>query len=492
MATLKKDNKIIVYPVDSNSRVQGSIFIENDVAYTCTLNQTDLETNKNKFYIMQLIQNSGKYTHFIRYGRTGEVGKISYNDYTTKESAIAAFTKQFKSKTGNTWNTEFKYKEGKYFMAKVEYEAKEEIKKPKTDVKSKLDDRVQTLIKLISDVETMNKSLVELNVDPKKMPLGKIGDDQIAQANTLLTEINGIVKNEDVTTDDVESKLTKLCSKFYTLIPYATAGRSKPPLINDKDLVSKFTELLEELKNLVVAVKIINGGNNDGTKHACDAIYDQLNTEIKPLDKNSKEWQYIIDYINNTQGPTHKFKIDVMDIYDIERKGEKEQFDKVRKEVGNVQLLWHGSRIVNFASIMQKGLLLNPESLGVYVSGKMFGQSIYLASCHTKSVGYCATEVSNGIGAMLLCEAALGKPLMKINADYYISDKTMKKEGTNSTWGQGKWTQSGGVKIGDTLIPNGKLTKANVNATLLYDEHMIYSQTQVHQKYLVLFKKHAL
>ena len=48
-------------------------------------------------------------------------------------------------------------------------------------------------------------------------------------------------------------------------------------------------------------------------------------------------------------------------------------YDKFSKDISNKTLLWHGSRVTNFCSIMQKGLLLNPDSLGVPIAGKMFG-----------------------------------------------------------------------------------------------------------------------
>jgi predicted DNA-binding WGR domain protein len=478
MSIVKQNNKTIIYPIDPNCKYKDSILVENDIAYTCTLNQTDLESNKNKFYIMHVIPHGNIYSLFTRYGRLGDTGIITYKDGTQKKDAIYSFEKQFKAKTGNKWNSEFVHKEGKYFMSRIEYETTAEIK---------------DITKLISDVEVMNKTLIELDVDPQKLPLGKISTDQMDKANDILTQISDIIKVDKLDDELVVSNLTKLCSKFYTLIPYITEGRKKPPIINNKDIVSTFTDLLDELKNLAVAVKIINNVKDQTDLHPCDAIYNQINTDIKPLDKTSDEWKYIMDYITNTQGPTHRFKIDVLDIYDIERKGEKDTFDKycAANKIDNKTLLWHGSSITNFCSIFQKGLLLNPESLGVYISGKMFGSAAtYFAACHSKSVGYCKTELSDNIGGMLLCEVMLGTPLKKLKADHYLSSKSMKQYGTHSTWAVGKTTASSGPMVGDLHIPNGKMVKSNENTVLLYDEYIVYNSNQVHQKYLVLFKKH--
>jgi poly [ADP-ribose] polymerase len=44
---------------------------------------------------------------------------------------------------------------------------------------SKLDPRVQDLIKLICDVEIFNKTLSEIGYDAKKMPLGKLSSETL-------------------------------------------------------------------------------------------------------------------------------------------------------------------------------------------------------------------------------------------------------------------------------------------------------------------------
>jgi poly [ADP-ribose] polymerase len=114
---------------------------------------------------------------------------------------------------------------------------------------------------------------------------------------------------------------------------------------------------------------------------------------------------------------------------------------------------------------------------------------IYLANASSKSVNYCAAEVSNNIGAMLVCEAALGTPSQRKNADYYINKKTLEKEKCHSTHGLGQSAPSGHIKIGDIIMPNGKLKKTTHGASLLYDEFIVYDQRQLMQKYLILFKK---
>ena len=93
--------------------------------------------------------------------------------------------------------------------------------------------------------------------------------------------------------------------------------------------------------------------------------------------------------------------------------------DYIRKEErsGNApfqtKLLWHGSRNQNWLSILQNGLVLNPNAI---ITGKMFGQGIYFAPSSAKSWGYTSglgaryTEGGSETAIMGLYTTAYGKP----------------------------------------------------------------------------------
>lgn len=90
--------------------------------------------------------------------------------------------------------------------------------------------------------------------------------------------------------------------------------------------------------------------------------------------------------------------------------------DRHRDRSGNtpkVRLFWHGSRNANWFSILQKGLLLNPDAV---ITGKMFGQGVYFAPSAMKSWGYTSgngavwTKGSSNTAFMALYATAYGKP----------------------------------------------------------------------------------
>lgn len=88
------------------------------------------------------------------------------------------------------------------------------------------------------------------------------------------------------------------------------------------------------------------------------------------------------------------------------------------------KLLWHGSRNENFLSILQNGLLLNPNAV---LTGKMFGYGIYFAPSFQKSLGYTSLEGSywargsRDFGFIALFEVATGKSYDVYNHFGYLS-----------------------------------------------------------------------
>ena len=84
-----------------------------------------------------------------------------------------------------------------------------------------------------------------------------------------------------------------------------------------------------------------------------------------------------------------------------------------RSNKTNIQKLWHGSKNENWLSIIQHGLLLNPNAT---ITGKMFGNGIYFAPNPKKSYGYTSCNGSywakgqSACGFMGLYDTAVGDP----------------------------------------------------------------------------------
>lgn len=236
--------------------------------------------------------------------------------------------------------------------------------------------------------------------------------------------------------------------------------------------------------------------------HVLDRQFQGLGMqEMTPLKHQSKEFKEIETYLMKTHGSTHGYSYSIDDIFRIERNGEDARYQG--SEFSNMgdksdrRLLWHGSRVTNFGGILSQGLRIAPPEAPV--SGYMFGKGVYLADMSSKSAGYCASYNTNGTGLLLLCEAELGAPPLKLNDSDYNAGERAKEKGMISTWGVGQtaplaWKDAGaihpslkGVRMPDVSKKAPGATKED-GAWLLYNEYIVYDISQIKLKYLLRVK----
>ena len=143
------------------------------------------------------------------------------------KSFFFKFKNRFKSKTGNHFEDrdDFEPKNGKYTLVKLDYAQEDEEEAPKEKevkvvndtikIESKLDKRIKELVKFICNVQIMQDTMLEYQIDVKKMPLGKLSKTQIAQGYSVLKEIL-----EAIRSGASEIELGDLSSTFYSTIPH--------------------------------------------------------------------------------------------------------------------------------------------------------------------------------------------------------------------------------------------------------------------------------
>ncbi|CAG8733027.1 17659_t:CDS:2, partial [Dentiscutata erythropus] len=391
-------------PVDELCQMKNTVhvFSDDQAVWDCLLNQTNAGANNNKFFIIQLLK-SDSATNYYVYSRWGRVG------YDGQHAMIGP------------WVT--------LDMAKREFERKflkNKVETPPPIPDSELHPKVQDIISMIFDVDTWNNAMVELNYDASKLPLGKLSKSTITQGYKILKSI------ESVLTSEGDGDLVELSNDFYTVIPH-NFGFNKPPIINSIASLKLKMAMVEALGEIEIASSLIK--NADVSKNQLDANYDLLGLErMVPLDHDSEEFKLILNYVKNTQGATHYTKLEILEVFDIERQGEKERY-KPYSKLNNRMLLWHGSRRTNFVGILSQGLRIAPPH--VPVSGYMFGKGVYFADCVSKSANYCCTGYGDNIGFMLLCEVACGDMLEFLTSDYYADEK-VKKQGKHCAKGLGQ------------------------------------------------------
>jgi len=235
--------------------------------WSCMLNQTNISNNNNKFYTAQLLQADDKssYWCWFRWGRVGNKGQSKAEEFESLEEAKTSLEKKFKDKTGNVWKDRSKFKSfpGKYVIIDIDYgddsdnsgtekkKKKKSNKSEEDDIPSSLSPAVKDLVEFICDTKSMQTSMIEMNYDFTKMPLGKLKKVTIDRALAILTKIEKSIKAHK------QEKLIDLSNQFYTLVPHYF-GMKMPPVINSIKMVKKKQQMLEELGNMQIAKKVMD------------------------------------------------------------------------------------------------------------------------------------------------------------------------------------------------------------------------------------------
>eukprot|EP00268_Persea_americana_P066226 TRINITY_DN8966_c1_g1_i2.p1 TRINITY_DN8966_c1_g1~~TRINITY_DN8966_c1_g1_i2.p1 ORF type:complete len:157 (-),score=31.03 TRINITY_DN8966_c1_g1_i2:385-855(-) len=147
-------------------------------------------------------------------------------------------------------------------------------------------------------------------------------------------------------------------------------------------------------------------------------------------------------------------------------------------------LLWHGSRLTNWAGILSQGLRIAPPEAPV--TGYMFGKGVYFADMFSKSANYCYSTTASRDGVLLLCEVALGD-MSELLLSNYNADQL--PEGKLSTKGVGVTAPDSSefeALEDGVIVPLGKpKEQLGPKGSLLYNEYIVYNIDQIRMRYVV-------
>ncbi|TVU20949.1 hypothetical protein EJB05_30555 [Eragrostis curvula] len=435
-----------------------------DEIYDATLNQSNVGGNNNKFYIIQVLEPDagGSYEVYSRWGRVGTRGNGKlHGPFATRELAIHEFMLKFDEKTGNDWfdRKNFIFYAKKYAWLEMDYGAayKETNKTTKecsiSDLirKTKLETQTAQFISLICNISMMKQQMVEIGYNAEKLPLGKLSKSTILK----------IILHCEFTIDTPQKLKAKL-------------------------------DMVEALGEIEIATKLLedDSGDQDDPLYA---RYKQLRCDFAAVEVDSDEFSMIKTYLTNTHGKTHSdYTVEIMQVFKVSRHGETERFQKFA-DAGNKMLLWHGSRLSNWAGILSQVnlliILLSPRRIAppeAPSTGYMFGKGVYFADMFSKSANYCHALGSSRSGVLLLCEVALGDMNELLQGDHNAHNLP---EGKLSTKGVGQTApDSAESKITEdgVVVPLGKpKEEPSKRGYLLYNEYIVYNVDQIRMRYVL-------
>jgi len=265
-------------------------------------------------------------------------------------------------------------------------------------------------------------------------------------------------------------------NRYYTIIPH-NFGFLKPPIIDTYAMLQIEYDLLAMLSDAEITVSMLSG-NNDLTNK-----YMSLKNDITPLKPDSDEWQRIRTYLNHTTQEGHP---QILNIYKLNRHGEKEPFSQ-HDHIAYRKLLWHGSSVCVFAAILSGGLKIMPHA------GGRVGAGLYFADMFEKSEQYLGYSEDNK-ALILLNEVVLGS-IHHIQCD----DPSLVRppDGFDSVLAQGSVMPDPNMDYSDfslsssnhpVAIPQGLQIEVDDQSDFSHNEYLIYDQTQVSSKYLLMLK----
>lgn len=255
--------------------------------------------------------------------------------------------------------------------------------------------------------------------------------------------------------------------ELLTIIP-RRIGRVQDALASDPGdfgrILSKETDLLDVLEGQARLARQRREAEADEAETAGD-ILEMLGIQV--FVATDEQVEHVMGHLGkNLHGK-------VAGIYRVRNLSTEARFDRWLEEHGSprVRELWHGSRNENWVSILQNGLVLNPNA---QVTGKMFGSGEYFAPSPSKSFNYTSYRGSywaggsSDTGIMGLYAVAYGKP-------YVVHDNS------GFGWGFG-WEDL------QRVAPSKSCVHAKAGKVLRNDEIIFYREEQTTINYLVEFK----
>eukprot|EP01071_Lankesteria_metandrocarpae_P010198 Lankesteria_metandrocarpae@DN5308_c0_g1_i3.p1 len=468
-----------------------------------------------------------RYTLFKSWGRVGADNSIKNDSMTTNLShdlsgALAEFHTKVFQLTGIAWTERrgMQAKPGRYRYVELETDAArtEQMSKPAANFRSSeelflstktssLTQELTSVLKMIFSRTEWETSLSTQNFDFSKMPLGSLSKRQLQEGYQILQDLQNIIQENNIGAQNNTlrwtTKIRGATNKFYSAIPHKFTLAQTPPMIDSLPKLRMKIDMIEQLLGVQIAQSIVTDALQQAQEeHPLDYLYRSLQCGLSLMDPSCSEYSLLQRSLRNTHAPTHNaFSMNIKWAFDCRRIGEVERF---KADTGNLALLWHGSPLTNWASILSQGLRAAPPQAPV--TGYMFDKGIYFADVASKAAQYCQTGTTTDAGLLMLCEVALGTPHYCLAAQS-TAKKHCLANGKDHTWGVGKLAPTvGGAEVvwsavkdanarlqcgtcveNTAVIENARAAEDSVNdPTLLYNEFVVYDESQVVLRYLLV------
>lgn len=452
-----------------------------------TLNFTDIVKNNNKYYNLEIQEDSNnKFYIYTTYGRVGSTAAKEYRLCSSKEDAIKSAEKIIKSKVKKGY-VEVALTQASVgsFLAQSQINNQVNISAVTLDTTTSSNLHKEVL-SLVSTLFKSTQNYININLDTNKCPLGQLSLEQISKGKDILLQAQ-----KEVNSSKDIAVLDRLTNLYYSNIPHHFGSRIDTSSVRLDDNV--------KINNAVSMLQVFEN-NKDFSKVLTENIenqYNSLNSNIFYVESSSEQFVWLNKLVERTRAKNHHFlgKIRLKKAYYLNKASEEELFLSTTQKISencigrhvphplkevwedrilckheelykkaNVLPLFHGSITPNVASIISKSLLVKHDKIGS--SGSMYGRNaLYFADNSTKSINYTSAKNSywakgnDSSGYIFVTDVCLGNFLIAEKSYRYSLDDL-------------------GDKYHSVYAKAGK-------SGILNDEFMIYSQGQNCLRYLL-------
>jgi poly [ADP-ribose] polymerase len=269
-------------------------------------------------------------------------------------------------------------------------------------------------------------------------PLGPVTEPHLDNATIILNLLRDRFNAANVSElDGNETIVRDINSEYFSLIP-----RQFGYSISTDDMILTPDKLADEyslLDNLRTAVKA--GLNAD------DTIEPKTKIDIALLPRE-EEWNRLNNKFESTKHRRHAVvnAYNLKNIFTMNIPKSSLDFKITSNKLGNIHELFHGTKTANMLSIALNGLIIPPTG-AAHVTGRMFGNGVYAASCSTKALNYAVgywggNKNRTNKAYVLIVKLAMGKEY-----EAYSSNYSGAPSGYNSIW-----AKSGRALLNDEFI----------------------------------------
>lgn len=299
-------------------------------------------------------------------------------------------------------------------------------------------------------------------------PLGIVTIDSINEARALLLRIGKHISGQDFTSPEIK----ELVASYLMLIPQKVGRKlDVQALLPNDEAIEKQAGILDDLESSIeqVAQLKVQKGQEDEVEPEIEKIFSceiDVEDDATVLAEIERFYRSTEQKIHDSYGfrISRVFRVKIDEMHDA--------YENDGAKVGNVSLLWHGSRPGNLLSILKSGLMI-PKSTAGHVCGRNFGDGVYFSDQSTKSLNYATgwwagESRKNDTCFMFLADVAMGKPYIAKH-----SGEDFPVEGYDSCFAKGGVTRFN--------WDNGQM--------LLNNEMIVYQTSKSRIRYMVEFQR---